>query len=44
MAGGLTEPEAFRRLQKLAMDKRRTLRDVADAVLLAAEAQDGTSG
>ena len=44
MAGGLTEPEAFRRLQKLAMDKRRTLREVADAVVLAAEAQDGKRG
>ena len=31
---GLSEPEAFRRMQKLAMDKRKTLRQVADAVLL----------
>jgi len=40
MAKGLSEPEAFRRLQKLAMDKRRTLRDVAEAVVLAAEAEE----
>src|SRR5512133_1030662 len=37
MAKGMTEPDAFRRLQKLAMDKRMTLREVADAVVLAAE-------
>lgn len=40
MAKGLTEPEAFRRLQKLAMDKRMTLRQVADAVVLANEAEE----
>lgn len=40
MARGLSEPEAFRRLQKLAMDKRMSLRQVAEAVLLAAEAED----
>jgi len=39
MAKGLTEPEAFRRLQKLAMDKRRSLREVAEAIVLAAEAE-----
>src|SRR5450759_3078212 len=33
MAKGLTEPEAFRRLQKLAMDKRMSLRQVADLLL-----------
>lgn len=38
MARGMTEPEAFRRLQKLAMDKRKTLREIADAVILASEA------
>ena len=36
---GMTEPEAFRRLQKLAMDRRKTLREVADAVILASEAE-----
>lgn len=40
MARGLTEPDAFRRLQKLAMDKRMTLRQVAEAVVLASEAEE----
>lgn len=39
MSKGLTEPEAFRRLQKLAMDKRLTLRQVAEAIVLAADAE-----
>jgi response regulator NasT len=34
MKRGMAEPEAFRRLQKLAMDKRKSLRDVAEAILL----------
>jgi response regulator NasT len=34
MKRGMDEPAAFRRLQKLAMDKRRPLREVAEAVLL----------
>lgn len=38
MARGMSEPEAFKRLQKLAMDKRKTLREVAEAVVLAEEA------
>lgn len=38
MSRGLSEPEAFRRLQKLAMDKRKTLREVAEAVATADEA------
>jgi response regulator NasT len=37
-SGGLSEPEAFRRLQKLAMDKRKSLREVAEAVITAHEA------
>ena len=41
MARGMTEPEAFQRLQKLAMDKRKTLREVAEAVVLAEEASSG---
>ncbi len=41
MEKGLSEPEAFKRLQKLAMDKRMSLRDVAEAVILAAEAGSG---
>jgi AmiR/NasT family two-component response regulator len=39
MAKGMTEPEAFKRLQRLAMDKRRSLREIAEAVLLASEAE-----
>lgn len=38
MARGMTEPEAFKNLQSLAMDKRKTLREVAEAVVLASEA------
>ena len=37
MAKGMTEPEAFKRLQKLSMDKRIPLREVAEAVVMAAE-------
>ncbi|MFA5844352.1 MAG: response regulator [Coriobacteriia bacterium] len=42
MSKGATEQDAFRRLQKLAMDRRLTLRQVAEAVLLAAEADGDT--
>jgi response regulator NasT len=38
MADGLSEPEAFRRLQKLAMDRRKPLREIAEAVIIAGEA------
>jgi response regulator NasT len=31
---GLSEPDAYRRMQKLAMDKRKSLRAVAEAILL----------
>ena len=31
---GLSEPEAFRRIQKTAMDTRKTMADVARALLL----------
>lgn len=34
MRQGLSEPDAYRKLQKLAMDKRKSLREVASAVLL----------
>ncbi len=40
MSRGMSEPDAFRRLQKLAMDKRLTLRQVAEAVILAEEANE----
>lgn len=38
MARGISEPEAFKRLQKVAMDKRKSLREIAEAVILANEA------
>jgi response regulator NasT len=34
---GMTEPEAFRAIQKTAMNQRRTMREVAEAIVLAAE-------
>ena len=34
---GLSEPEAFRRMQKLAMDKRTSLKKIAEAILLTEE-------
>lgn len=40
MARGFSEPDAFKRLQKVAMDKRKTLREVAEAVVLASEADE----
>lgn len=40
MANGLSEPEAFHRLQKLAMDKRKSLREVAEAIITAHEAME----
>lgn len=44
MSRGMTEQEAFTRLQRLAMDKRKSLRDVAEAILLAAEAEAADEG
>jgi response regulator NasT len=41
MDKGMSEADAFGRLQKLAMDKRLSLKQVAAAVLLASEADDG---
>jgi len=41
MKKGLAEDEAFKTLQRLAMDKRKTLREIAEAVVLAAEAESG---
>lgn len=34
MKQGLSEPDAYRKMQKLAMDKRKSLKEVADAILL----------
>jgi len=31
---GLSEPEAYRRMQKISMDRRKTLKEVAEAILL----------
>lgn len=38
MDRGMSEPEAFKRLQKLAMDKRKPLKEIAEAVVIASEA------
>ena len=35
MRQGLSEPAAHKKLQQLAMSKRKTLREVAEAILLA---------
>ncbi|MDO8670732.1 MAG: response regulator [Dehalococcoidia bacterium] len=37
---GLKETEAFRKIQKLSMNTRKTMREVAEAILLAHEADD----
>jgi response regulator NasT len=37
---GLTEQEAFRRIQKLSMNNRKTMREVAEAILLTNEIGD----
>ncbi len=34
---GLSEAEAFRRIQKLAMDRRKTMKEIAEAIILAHE-------
>jgi len=39
MTRGKSEPEAFKALQRLAMDRRKTLREIAEAVVLASEAE-----
>lgn len=37
MTQGMTEQEAFSRLQKTSMDTRRPLREIAEAVLISAQ-------
>ncbi len=37
MARGVSEADAFKRLQKVAMDKRKSLREIAEAVIIASE-------
>lgn len=39
---GLTEGEAFRRIQKHSMDTRKTMREVAEAIVLASEMERNT--
>jgi AmiR/NasT family two-component response regulator len=39
---GLSEPEAFRRIQKHSMDTRKTMREVAEAIVLANEMEAET--
>ena len=34
---GISEEEAFKRIQKFAMDNRKTLREIADAIILSSE-------
>jgi AmiR/NasT family two-component response regulator len=38
---GMTEPEAFRAIQKVAMDQRRPMREIAQAIIVAREAARG---
>jgi len=33
----ISEEEAFRRIQKFSMDSRKTMREIAEAIILAAE-------
>lgn len=35
---GISETEAYRRIQKLSMDKRKKMADIAEAIILAEEA------
>lgn len=37
---GLSEQEAFRRIQKMSMDKRLPMKEIAEAIILAHEAQE----
>ncbi len=41
---GMTEPEAFRAMQKTAMNQRKPLREIAQAVILAHETARGKEG
>ena len=38
---GLTEAEAFRKIQKMSMDNRRAMKDVAEAIILAHQVGQG---
>src|SRR5204863_1464905 len=39
-SGGLKEAEAFRKIQRLSMNTRKSVREVAEAILLAHQVQD----
>ncbi len=41
---GLTEAEAFRRIQKMSMNTRKPMKDVAEAIILAQQTQKQTLG
>jgi response regulator NasT len=41
---GLSEAEAFRRIQKLSMNSRKPIREVADAIILAREVERTETG
>ena len=41
---GLTEAEAFRLIQRQSMTLRKSMREIAEAILLASEIADGGSG
>ena len=38
---GLTEAEAFRKIQKMSMDNRKPMKDVAEAIILAHQVGQG---
>jgi AmiR/NasT family two-component response regulator len=40
----LTEPEAFRRIQKLSMDSRKSMREIAEAILTVGDLKSGLPG
>jgi two-component system, response regulator PdtaR len=40
---GLTEAEAFRKIQKMSMDNRKPMKDVAEAIILAHQVGQGSS-
>lgn len=41
-AQGLTEAEAFRKIQKMSMNSRKSMREVAEAILLTHQVEKGT--
>ncbi|MBC7546100.1 MAG: response regulator [Candidatus Sericytochromatia bacterium] len=40
----LSEPEAFRRIQKLSMDSRKSMREIAEAILTVGDLKSGLPG